>query len=209
MRRRESQRQVICQSGPLPATRDAGRPHRYPVRLRRVPSLSARPHLDDAAPATQTIVGIATASLLAILKQRRDELGCSMEVIDEVAGLPQRYLSKLFCSIPMKHLGPVSLGPTLGALGLQLVVTVDQAQFDRIKARLTPRASPAFRRKHWHPNSREQLRGNSEWGRVMRARATLLLSPKTRQRIAREAARARWAKCQAGRPGRQGPASAG
>ena len=142
--------------------------------------------------APDRVLGIARS--YDVLKRRTAEFNVTMERVDDIAGLPARYVSKLFAPLPVKNFGRTSLGPLLGALGVELVVRVDQGQFDRIKARLRPRASPAFRRKHWHPNSREQLRGNSEWGRVMRARATVLLSPKMRQRIAREAARARWAK---------------
>jgi hypothetical protein len=155
--------------------------------------------MDNATASTAApdrVVGEARTydELIKLFRMRCDELGVAMERLDDVSGLPSRYISKLLAPVPVKGVGRVSLGPLCGTLALKLIVAIDQEQYERIKARLKPGASPASRRKHRHPNSRKQLRGNSEWGRIMRARATVLLSPQQRRHIAKQAARARWAK---------------
>jgi hypothetical protein len=130
--------------------------------------------------------------LITALRARVVELGTTGESVDDVAGLPQRYTAKLLAPIPIKTLGKISLGPLLGALGLALVVVEDREALARIRDRLTPtKGSHAFlpttqRRKH------RPFTGDSEWGRIMRARRTVLSSPKTRQRQARHAILTRW-----------------
>jgi hypothetical protein len=75
--------------------------------------------------------------LLAALRQRAIELNASLESIDEVAGLPTRYTTKLLGGV--RGLGRVSLGPLLGALALKLVVMPDDAALARIRHRLPAR----------------------------------------------------------------------
>jgi hypothetical protein len=99
--------------------------------------------------------------------------------------LPLRYCSKLFSPLPVKHIGGVSLGPLLGALGSRLVVEIDHEQFERMKSRLVPRkASGPGRRKQRHPNSRSELVGNTEWAKIRNARRAVLLAPPERSSIA-------------------------
>jgi len=151
---------------------------------------------DTTAPVSDRVIGIARdyAELAAAIRQRCNDLNVGYETLDYVAGLPLRYCAKLFSPLPVKHIGATSLGPLLGALGLKLVVEIDQEQFERVKNRLTPRkSSRATRQTHrGHPNARAPLVGNTEWAKIMNARRTVLLTPKTRSRLARRAARIRW-----------------
>jgi hypothetical protein len=76
--------------------------------------------------------------LLDALRARVAELSTPMEVVDDVAGLPQRYTSKLLAPCPVKGIGAISMGPLLGALGLRLIVEIDREAFDRIKHQVGP-----------------------------------------------------------------------
>jgi hypothetical protein len=66
-------------------------------------------------------------------------LGTHMEAVDEVAGLPVRYTSKLMSANNQTSLGRVSLGPLLGALALKLAVVPDQDALARVRHRLLAR----------------------------------------------------------------------
>jgi hypothetical protein len=128
--------------------------------------------------------------LVAAFRSRLAALGTTMEVVDEVAGLPLRYSSKLFAPFPIKSFGRVSLGPILGALGLKLVIAEDDEMLARIRHRLTPRKNAGTRM----PAPRRYLvfKGNPELARMFRMRQVLLQTPRQRRRIARHAARVRW-----------------
>jgi hypothetical protein len=77
--------------------------------------------------------------LVTALRQRIAELGTHMEAVDEVAGLPLRYTSKLMSENNHTSLGRVSLGPLLGALASKLVVVPDQDALARVRHRLLAR----------------------------------------------------------------------
>lgn len=140
--------------------------------------------------------------LLDAFRARFTALGASAETIETVAGLPLRYLSKLLRPVPLKNIGRVTLGPLCGVGGVKLLMVEDPEAFARVARRLTPRgpgpkayyaddAMPTRqRRKKWaHPH-----KGDSAWGRRMRALAVLRQSSAQRSRLARRAARARWRK---------------
>jgi hypothetical protein len=133
------------------------------------------------------------------LRARVAQLALTHEVLNEETGLPGGYVNKLLAPVPIKRLGPQSLGPLLTALGLKLVVMEDVETLERmsrIPKRLRPGCSsratdagetmPAKRRKE-----RRGFR-TSEAGRLMRARWQLLVPEAERRRISRIAARARW-----------------
>jgi len=84
--------------------------------------------------------------LLDALRFRQNQLNISRETIDEVAGLPQRYTSKLLAPFPIKGVGRISLGPLLGALGLKLLVVEDIEALDRVRSRLAQRDPADVRR---------------------------------------------------------------
>jgi hypothetical protein len=82
--------------------------------------------------------------LVAALRQRIVELGTGMESVDEVAGLPARYTSKLLSTNvrPGKpNLGPISLGPLLKALGLKLALVADEDALAEVRDRLPQRGA--------------------------------------------------------------------
>lgn len=137
--------------------------------------------------------------LMAALRARATELNVSRETLDAVSGLQAGYCAKLLAPVPIRAIGPSSLGPLLQALGLALIVVEDLSNFQKIEGRMRKRlrkeadadaAMPTPKRKR----RRGIWRGNSDWGRVMRARATLKMSPTQIRRQAKRAANARWGK---------------
>jgi hypothetical protein len=80
--------------------------------------------------------------IVAVLRERRDELNISHETIDAVAGWADGYASKIFAPTPMKNLGPTSLAAILGALALgiaRVVLIEDPEQAARVSSRWTQR----------------------------------------------------------------------
>jgi hypothetical protein len=150
-----------------------------------------------ATAAPDRVIGIARnySELLDALKRRTAELGVTMELVDEIAGLPARYVAKLFAPIPVKSVGKTSLGPLLGALGLKLIIAEDLEAFRRVKCRLV-------RSKHAGARvlARKKPRRYSIWhekpalARLARKVQVLRQSRHKRRAIALQAARARWAK---------------
>jgi hypothetical protein len=128
--------------------------------------------------------------LVDVMRARVVALDTTHEAVGELAGLPARYANKIFAG--MKRLGPASLELLCAALALKLHVVEDAEMLVRIAPRLV-------RRKYAHaemPTRRKRrkspFRGNSAWGRWMRARATLSESEDEREAHARRAAKARW-----------------
>lgn len=78
------------------------------------------------------------ADFISGLRDRAVEMKISREDIDEVAGLCDGYAGKLLSTQPRKILGPISMGPTLGALGLRLMLVEDTAAAARTIARRVP-----------------------------------------------------------------------
>lgn len=135
--------------------------------------------------------------LHALIRARVGSLGVTFETVDAIAGLPSRYATKLLSPVPMKAIGKISLGPLLGALGLKLIVAVDDEALARITGRLVQRArNQVGADAGMHTPKRKKKRGvwkgNSQWGKVMAARRKLVLSESKRTSLARHAARARW-----------------
>lgn len=72
-------------------------------------------------PVNEVIAVVADyEGLVSAMVARRHELGLSQIAIDEIAGLADRYLSKIEAGT--KRLGVMSLSSLLPALGLELVI---------------------------------------------------------------------------------------
>ena len=132
--------------------------------------------------------------LIALFRQRCAELGTSMERLDDIAGLPQRYISKLLAPLPVKGIGKISLGPLLGCLGLSLTVNEDAQALAKIKHRLVPNKNTGTSMLAQKNGYKRFLifRGNPDLARLSRKRQVLKQSPRKRRRIARYAALIRW-----------------
>jgi len=51
------------------------------------------------------------------------ELGITHQTLDEVSRVASGHSSKLLADPPIRGIGPMSLGPILGALGLRMVLS--------------------------------------------------------------------------------------
>jgi hypothetical protein len=80
--------------------------------------------------------------LLAALRDRRDELNISHEVIDDIAGFQSGYTSKLLAPRPSKNLGYMSLGAVMCALGVGLVLVEDTGLRRLVEGRWHQRKRP-------------------------------------------------------------------
>lgn len=129
--------------------------------------------------------------------RRGDDNGrdCSL---DGIAGLPTGYAAKLLAPVPLKSFGRHSLGPMLTALGCKLLLVEDADLLERITKRIerdpkaNGRANATMPTRKSKNSSRKQWRGNSKWGKILRARGLLLVPEGKRKQIARTAANARW-----------------
>lgn len=154
--------------------------------------------------------------LQKLLRSRWQQLSISGESLDEISGLTGRYVSKLLAPRPPKNLGPQSLGPVLGSLAVALVVVEDRSMLARIAKHVgkqtietDARATMPTRKKQRKTNKRRSVWKNCpEWGKLMAARRQLLLDPRKRSKLARRAAKCRWAAVAAkrGHRGRKEPA---
>jgi hypothetical protein len=78
-------------------------------------------------------------SLVDALRARAAErrIAISSPSVHEVAGLPDRYLTKLLGPARSRSLGQISLGPVLAVLGIKLMIVEDPEQVARLEGRLT------------------------------------------------------------------------
>jgi hypothetical protein len=135
--------------------------------------------------------------LLAALQARAAErkIGLSGAAAAQVAGLPVGYLQKILSPIPksrknVRRLGVASLGPTLGALGVKLLVVEDLEAVARFSERIPPRQEKAVRNAVVQVHlSRRFL---SKIGAVGGANSRKFVGKRKARAMARRAAAARW-----------------
>ncbi len=91
--------------------------------------------MTTAAPTEPRIIAEIsdTEGLRHLLRNRAEELNLSRSTLDEVAGLPMGYCAKLLCDPPMRDIGPISLWPLLGALGLAFAAVEDERAMVRVR----------------------------------------------------------------------------
>ena len=80
--------------------------------------------------------------LLSALRKRRDELGISLERLDDISGLPSGYAGELLSPTPIKNLGWMSFGLMLDSMGVALVLVENVEQAAKVRSRWIPRARP-------------------------------------------------------------------
>jgi hypothetical protein len=152
-------------------------------------------------PARQIAIVRSYGDLHKALRLRADELGTTREAIDELTGLQNGYAAKLLAPVPIKSLGPQSLGPMLAVLGLKLLVVEDPDTIARITSRLGKRqisgslagsrllAVRTRRKRRFSP-----FAASPEFAKLIRARQLLNQSIAKRKQIALAGAKARWRK---------------
>jgi general stress protein YciG len=144
----------------------------------------------DAAPIE---VG-SYSQLIELLRHRVEELGITLDTIDEVGGLASRYASKLLSNPPVKSMGAMSLFAVIGVLGLRLQLCSDSAAIERLSRRedwiAVRRKGSRYRPRHGvvrFQNDRDFYRQIGRKG----ARARALLQKKRRAQTLK-ARMARW-----------------
>lgn len=157
------------------------------------------------------------AELHAALRARSDEIGYDRLTLDELMGVGKGHASKLLAPIPIKNLGPKTFGDMFGALAVMALIVEDPDALKRIR-HVAEIKGAQQRDPQWaacgakransvrvllNPMLLKDKGGNpllldpeaaKEFCQIMRARRALKTTPAQRRRIARKAARARWAK---------------
>lgn len=79
--------------------------------------------------------------LIAILRERRDELDLTNETLEAAAGISDRYATKILSLRPVRRLGPMSLDALLGALALKIcTITIESDEV--VAAVMAPKWKP-------------------------------------------------------------------
>lgn len=152
--------------------------------------------------------------LIEGLRKAFDQLGTTWRVGNDIAGLAEGHLEKIFAPIPIKGLGRRTFGPVLGACGAKILIVVDETalafvrQHNRFRPRkgAVTRAKTAKKRKA-NQRLRQRRLLPPELARMMRARQVLQQSGSERSAIARKAAVIRWERVKAAVKASPSPAS--
>jgi hypothetical protein len=134
------------------------------------------------------------SSLIRAVRARVAELGITHETLDAISGLQSGYASKLLADPPIRRIGPLTLFIVLQSLGMSLSLVEDRKWMERAETRLVPRKTPRMLRAASITFTPDFFTYNARIGGEARRDK---LSPARRQEIARNAARARWAKAAA------------
>jgi hypothetical protein len=132
--------------------------------------------------------------LLTAIRARIAALDVSYDTVDRIAGLPDRFASKLLCDPPMRSISQATLWLLMGAIGFQLALIPDPEAFAKVQTRLVKRLVPNRR----ISTTTLARRRNSPWlfnaetGREMARVRLAKIKPERRAEIARKAARIRW-----------------
>lgn len=148
----------------------------------------------------QLAVVRSLAELHAAVRARTEELGISRQVLDDLAGLQPGYSGKVLAPRPMRLMGRMSFGAILGALGLALIVIVDEEQLRKVQGRHEPRMRHMVRKlyvlrkngKHCNKPNFVKLSFLRQIASKAGKARLIKISPKRRRQIARQAARKRW-----------------
>jgi hypothetical protein len=127
------------------------------------------------------------------LRARAEALQIARDRLDEIAGLPSGYSSKLLSFPPIKNLGPVSAFPMIGALGMAVVLIEDAQAMLRVLR--SPRRTESHVRNgesHWRKQRTAALAHLARCGRLGGIARAKALTAGQRSESARNASLARW-----------------
>jgi hypothetical protein len=132
--------------------------------------------------------------LLAAIRTRVAELDVSYDTLDRIAGLPDRFASKLLCDPPMRQISQATLWLLMGALGYKIALLPDEEGLAKVQSRLVKRRGP-----NPHISMMTLARRRvvpwlftPERGREMTRVRLTKINPERRSEIAKKAARIRW-----------------
>lgn len=135
------------------------------------------------------------ADLQPILRARADALGLSRVELDRIAGVPAGYSSKVLAEVPLRQLGPDTLGPMVGALAVKLIVVEDPEALAKHTARGDKRVEKYALNAGKHGGAvhfKISLRKLRQNGRKGGANSRKFLGKRMARKLARKAANARW-----------------
>jgi hypothetical protein len=136
------------------------------------------------------------ASMISGIRERVNELQVPLELLDDISGLPTRYVSKLLGPAQVRRFSMQSLAPLLGALGLKCLFVEDAEAIARFGGRLRKRDRTAIRSSSVEFRfSRQFMREIQEKGRKARFDK---MTPQQRSALARKLNRIRWGRVKSG-----------
>jgi hypothetical protein len=71
--------------------------------------------------------------ILQAIREHIAELDITFESVDEIAGFPARYTSKLLCTPPIKTMSVHTMFALLGAIGLRIAPAADSAALEKLR----------------------------------------------------------------------------
>lgn len=131
--------------------------------------------------------------LHAVLRRVAELRDISRETIDEIAGLARGYASKVLAEVPLRRLGPDTLGPMLGAVGIKLLAVDDETALARYTARADKRRFEVAVQSgavHFKISLRKLKRNGRKGGKNSRK----FVGKRKARMLGRKAAKARWHK---------------
>lgn len=145
------------------------------------------------------------ADLREALVMRKDTLGLTNALIDDLSGMQPGYTGKLLGAGQVKTMGPMSFDTMLSTLGVQLIMVEDMRAVRRMAARWEKRERPntapklvqsaSLRVAKTRAAQREALhlvmQKNGKKGGRKSAAGRMKLPASTRRRVARQAVKAR------------------
>ena len=147
----------------------------------------------DAQGGMSDMLGEVTtySDLHMLLRARANDLQLSREELDSISGLQPGYTAKLLSPRPMKRLGVTSMPLLLSALGVKLVLMVDDEKTAALQSRITmhPRKASAVRSAVCYSVSQRFLR---RIGRKGGSNSRANMSPRQASALGKRAAQARW-----------------
>jgi hypothetical protein len=154
-------------------------------------------------------------TLLAAMRKRVADLRTTYDCVDDAAFLATGYTNRLLRRYPEKRMSPQTFGGLLLGLGCKLLLVQDDEVFAKVRDKLRPSKWPGAHpwletggkrlkradtgasvpaRKRKENRGRRHWKGNSQWGKDLRLRQLVLITPKLRSKMARNAIRKRWSK---------------
>lgn len=135
------------------------------------------------------------ALMRRIIRERADAHSISRRTLDELAGLPDGYSEKLLCEPPLKNIGPMSMIPLAGAVGLELFLVQTPKAMRQVQ-RAPKRIDHKVRQGAKHGSYARRLGIASELmrqnGAVGGKKRFATMTPEQRSRHQSRAAKRRW-----------------
>lgn len=139
--------------------------------------------------------------LVEIMRKRADELNVPRLAIDEGAGLPTGYAGKVLSPTGSRGMGVRTMELMIVALGMTMVAVENLEATQRYAKRLEKRKvnnhsanTEMLTLKRQKKSGVLHFKGNSELARRLRAHGVICTPAKQRKKIAKHAAKVRWAR---------------